>query len=88
MGCRRAPRVSIRVRVRVRVGARARARDRVRSLSASTVFMLSIQSVSTGPSMSSHFSSGFSSAHTSRITLESTPSVHSNVCRSYSPGWG
>ncbi len=23
--------------------------------------------------------------HTSRITLANTPSVHSNVCRSYSP---
>ena len=54
-------------------------------LSSSTVFIDSIQSVSTGPSSSSHFSSGFSSAHCSRMTLESTPSVHSNVCRSYSP---
>ena len=54
-------------------------------LSSSTVFIDSIQSVSTGPSSSSHFSSGRSSAQTSRITLARTPSVHSKVCRSYSP---
>mmetsp|Transcript_24915 Transcript_24915/g.78450 ORF Transcript_24915/g.78450 Transcript_24915/m.78450 type:complete len:293 (-) Transcript_24915:3241-4119(-) len=54
-------------------------------LSSSTVFIDSIHRVSTGPSISSHFSSGFSSAHTSRITLASTPSVHSKVLRSYSP---
>eukprot|EP00962_Isochrysis_galbana_P028268 scaffold8907_cov105-Isochrysis_galbana.AAC.5 len=48
-------------------------------LSSSTVFIDSIHRVSTGPSISSHFSSGFSSAHTSRITLASTPSVHSKV---------
>mmetsp|Transcript_13821 Transcript_13821/g.40581 ORF Transcript_13821/g.40581 Transcript_13821/m.40581 type:complete len:205 (+) Transcript_13821:6572-7186(+) len=58
----------------------------VRSLlSSRTVFIDSIHSVSTGPSISSHFSSGLSSEHTSRITFARTPSVHSKVCRSYSP---
>ena len=54
-------------------------------LSSSTVFIDSIHSVSTGPSRSSHFSVRSSCEHTSRITLASTPSVHSKVCRSYSP---
>ena len=51
-------------------------------LSSMTVFMLSIQSVSTGPSSSSHFSSGLSSRAKPRNTDERMPSAHSIVCRS------
>mmetsp|Transcript_48479 Transcript_48479/g.115337 ORF Transcript_48479/g.115337 Transcript_48479/m.115337 type:complete len:242 (-) Transcript_48479:581-1306(-) len=54
-------------------------------LSSITVFMLSIHSVSTGPSMVIHLKSGFSSAHASRMHDESVPSVHSRVTRLYPP---
>lgn len=54
-------------------------------LSSITEFIDSIHSVSTGPSNTSHFWSGFSSAQVCLITLDRTPSVHSLVFRSNSP---
>ena len=58
----------------------------VRSLlSSSSVFMDSIQSVSTGPSNSVHFCVGDSSMQMSRITRDKMPSVHSCVPGSKHP---
>ena len=54
-------------------------------LSSSSVFMLSIHSVSTGPSNRIHFWSSPSSLHTVRMMRASTPSVHSCVPGSKQP---
>ena len=54
-------------------------------LSSSSVFMLSIHRVSTGPSNRIHFWSGLSSLHTVRMMRASTPSCHSCVPSSKEP---
>jgi len=54
-------------------------------LSSSRVFILSIQSVSTGPSNRIHFWSELSSLHSVRMMRASTPSCHSCVPSSKDP---
>jgi len=54
-------------------------------LSSSTVFMLSIHSVSTGPSNNTHLRSGVASLEHTRMMLASTPSCHSCVLGSNCP---
>lgn len=54
-------------------------------LSSRTVFIDSIQSVSTGPSRTTHFSFVFSLLQQRRRTAAMIPSDHSRVFRSYDP---
>ena len=54
-------------------------------LSSSTVFMDSIQSVSTGPSNTIHFFSFVSMEQTDRMMYDRIPSCHSRVARLYVP---
>ena len=54
-------------------------------LSSSTVFMDSIQSVSTGPSKTTHWICSVSSTASSRIMVEASPSAHSAVSLLNSP---